>query len=321
VSFVAARKWLERRPLARFAGSVLLLASLLVVLPRQHVLMGVRNLRLPVVAAALPLYLLLHFAGAFKWHILVNRSGTRMAIAQSIQCYFCGLFSNLFLPSVVGGDAVMVALALKKAEKRAGIVMGSFLNRALDLAALLILVGAAAVLLPRGLIARNRHTWNGVLIVTGVGILLCVAAAGALRTWWSSRRLHRLLKEHGDALELLRRPGGMVTPLALSIGIQFGLLALTDWITTASGLQLPLAAWLLAWPLAKLVSMLPVAIAGIGTREIALSAFLAPFGAPASRIVATAVAWDAVMVAGALAGGVVWKGIGWATGRPAGDGG
>lgn len=66
------------------------------------------------------------------------------------------------------------------------------------------------------------------------------------------------------------------------------------------------------------VSMLPVTIAGIGTRELALTAPLAPFGAPPGRIVATAVAWHAVMVSGSLAGGIVWKVPGWAGKPPAG---
>src|SRR5205085_2961251 len=119
---------------------------------------------------------------------------------------------------------------------------GAFLNRVLDLAALGLLVGLAAVLLPQDLIARSRHAFNGVLAAGAIAIVLSAAAAAVLRAWWSSDRLKRFVKQHAAALESLRRPGGMAIPLAMSIGIQFGFLALTDWITSASGLRLPLAA-------------------------------------------------------------------------------
>lgn len=317
MSLRATKQWVERHAWVRFLGSVLLLASVVVFVPRRHLLAGLQSIRLPILAAAFPLYLLLHAGGALKWHIVVNRSGAGMTGLRSLQCYFFGLFGNLFLPSVAGGDAVMVALALRKAEKRAGIVVGSFVNRAVDVAAMLMLVLGAAALLPGVLNAGNRRIFIAVLAAVGVGIALFAAAAGALRPAWFPGRLNRLLAEHQSALELLRRPRLILTPLALSLAIQFGLLALTYWIAAASGLHLSLAAWVFAWQLAKLAALLPVAVAGIGPRELALSALLAPFGAPASRTVAIVLAWDALMVSGSLVGGVVWKALGWALDPPA----
>ena len=141
------KRWLAEHIWVRPLGSVLLLASLLLLFPLRHLLAGFRQLDLRVVAAAVPLFLLVHLGGALKWHMLVRRSGTPLSVVESIQCYYFGLFGNVFLPSVVGGDTFMVALAVQKTEKRAGILVASFLNRALDLLALLLLAAGAVRLL------------------------------------------------------------------------------------------------------------------------------------------------------------------------------
>jgi uncharacterized membrane protein YbhN (UPF0104 family) len=312
------KRWLAEHIWVRPLGSVLLLASLLLLFPLRHLLAGFRQLDLRVVAAAVPLFLLVHLVGALKWHMLVRRSGTPLSVVESIQCYYFGLFGNVFLPSVVGGDTFMVALAVQKTEKRAGILVASFLNRALDLLALLLLAAGAVRLIPGSLTAPFRRTFNRTLAVAAVGVLLCAAAAAvAFRPSRSSGGLRRFLEKHSDAFQLLRSPKRILAPLAFSILIQFCLIAVNVWVAAASGLHLPWAAWLFSWPLAKLASLLPVAAGGIGARELALVALLTPFGAPAGQVVATGLAWEVIRALGGVAGGAIWKGIGWWA-RPAG---
>jgi uncharacterized membrane protein YbhN (UPF0104 family) len=203
----------------------------------------------------------------------------------------------------------MAAAACRRAEGRAGIVVGSFLNRALDTAALLVLAGSSCLFVPTALFRRYAGVLRGIAIAMGCGLILA-AIVGVLRPSWPSVRLQRLFDRHREALALLRQPLLMLLPLALSCGIQLGFLWLNDRMAEPLGLHLSIAAWLFAWPLAKLFSMIPVSFGGIGTREVALTALLAPFGAPAGRVVATAVAWDAVVIAGGLCGGV----LAWALG-------
>ena len=40
--------------------------------------------------------------------------------------------------------------------------------------------------------------------------------------------------------------------------------------------------WIFAWPLAKIIAVLPVSLNGLGLREATLAGFLAPFGASAA---------------------------------------
>jgi len=91
--------------------------------------------------------------------------------------------------------------------------------------------------------------------------------------------------------------------------MQFCFLLLTAWIASASGFRIPMNAWILAWPLAKLVALLPITMAGIGVRELALAALLAPFGVEPEHTMTIGLAWDAVMIGGSLVAGAIWKSI------------
>ena len=225
--------WLERNAWARLLGTAVLLLSLLLLIPREQLLTALHNISVPMLAASLPVYLLLHLAGAWKWRLLVKRSGTDMPLVQSIQCYYSGLFGNLFLPSVVGGDAVMVTLAMQRTERRAGVLVGSFLNRALDLLALLLLTAVSAALIPSALTMRFRAAFGQVAAVAGVVALLGIVVVGIVRPARPAGRVRQLLARHGDALAILREPRLSLGPFVISVAIQFGLLALTGSLANA----------------------------------------------------------------------------------------
>jgi uncharacterized membrane protein YbhN (UPF0104 family) len=87
--------------------------------------------------------------------------------------------------------------------------------------------------------------------------------------------------------------------------IQTVFLLLTAQLAVYCGLTLPLRAWLFGWPLAKLAAVLPLTQGGIGVREAALVALLAPFGAPGSLVLAAGLVWEGVVIAGGLIAGAV----------------
>jgi uncharacterized membrane protein YbhN (UPF0104 family) len=85
--------------------------------------------------------------------------------------------------------------------------------------------------------------------------------------------------------------------------IQSTFLVLTAWLAAACGLHLPLRVWLFAWPLAKIAALLPLTQGGIGVREAALVALLAPFGAPGTLVLASGLVWEGLVVAGGIIAG------------------
>ncbi len=102
-----------------------------------------------------------------------------------------------------------------------------------------------------------------------------------------------------------RRPARVLAALVLGIAIQSSFALLTAVIARACGMNLAACVWLFAFPLAKLAALLPVTQGGIGVREAALAALVAPLGGPPVLTVAVGLVWEAIIVAGGLLAGLV----------------
>ena len=93
--------------------------------------------------------------------------------------------------------------------------------------------------------------------------------------------------------------------LLLGIAVQGWFVFLTAKVADMCGLHVPMHGWLVAWPLAKLSALAPLTQGGIGVREVALAALLAPFGAKPVLTVAVGLVWEAIIVVTSLLGGLV----------------
>jgi uncharacterized membrane protein YbhN (UPF0104 family) len=82
-------------------------------------------------------------------------------------------------------------------------------------------------------------------------------------------------------------------------------------IGTAMGIDVPVAVWFVAWPLAKLASLAPLSLGGIGVREGVMAALMVPFSVPATLAVAASLVWQTVMYALGLFGGITSLWIGY----------
>ncbi|MGH9863848.1 MAG: lysylphosphatidylglycerol synthase transmembrane domain-containing protein, partial [Candidatus Acidiferrales bacterium] len=250
-------------------------------------------------------YLAAHSVGISKWRLMVNVSGAGLNFRQAVRCYFSGLFSTLFLPSIVGGDVVRASLALRFGKSNAGVLLGSFLDRILDFVALGLLAAAGLTLAPGALAPQTRNVFVIVGIV--VGVLLAVSAPIVL--WFPARKVsfrirRRLARLRGAARSIHNEKGYVVVALSLGLIVQGSFIWLMAQVADASGLHLPFRAWLFAWPLAKLSAVIPITQGGIGIREAALAALLIPFGARAAVTVAVGLAWETVIITGGLIAGL-----------------
>lgn len=301
----SAGRRLSRSALIRILGSVILLALLFRLLPAHRLLHALSAIQPGVVVAAILLFVVVHMMGALKWHLMVNEAGAGLGFSITTRAYFSGLVGSLFLPSVVGGDIVMVAAAWRETRRRAAIVTGSLLNRALDLGGLVVLSLAGAVLLGGGFSAGQRKLLHTIVVLTVIGIALFLTSLLLLHPDRLPARLRAHYLKHQDAIDSLRHPRMYALPFVLGVLLQFGLVALTAWIGHGCGVHAGLSVWLLVWPLAKLVAFVPVTAGGIGAREAALAILLAPFGVEPAAAVAAGLAWEGVRAFGSLLAGLV----------------
>lgn len=288
----------------RLGGSTVALALLLWMLPLDQLWAAMRRLPLWVFLLTLAGYLTAHTVATLKWRMMVNTAGAGLGIAQAARCYFAGLFGNVFLPSIVGGDLIRAGLAMRSAQHRAGAVLASLVDRMLDVVALGLLAGFGALMVPRALDERSRRVFlalAALFLLLALSVALLVALFPPRR--FSLRRRRKLVKLRQAVRAMARRPGRVATVLALAICTQGSFALLNAWIGKWCGLEIPLYVWLFVWPLGKISAMLPVTQGGIGVREAALAALLLPFGVPAVLAVAVGLIWQLVIVTGGLIGG------------------
>src|SRR5579871_5683673 len=131
------KRKLWRSPYVRFGGSGLVLLLLLTYLPYRQVFSTIKRIPPETGLALLFGYLLLHLLGVIKWRMLINLAGADLQFPQAVRCYYWGLFGNIFLPSLVGGDVVRGGMALRYSPSKAAIVLGSLMDRVQDVGGLL----------------------------------------------------------------------------------------------------------------------------------------------------------------------------------------
>ena len=293
----------------RWIAALLILGILLHFLPLAPLRAAVGQVPLTRFIAILLGYLLTHSIGILKWRMVVNAAGADLDFSTSAQCYGGGLFGTLFLPSIVGGDVVRLAVGLRRSPRPAAVVAGNVADRFLDVTAQAGLVLLGLLLLPGSVPVQLHSTAREALLIAASGaLLLGILGAFLYRPALRGRsiRFRRRLAGLRHALRSVsRRSHVLFYGWMLGTLIQTSLLILTALLAVSCGLVLPLRVWLFAWPLAKLAAILPLTQGGIGVREAALVALLVPFGAPASIVLAAGLVWEGIIIAGGLCAGLV----------------
>ena len=295
-----------RRGLIRIGGSTLMLGLLLLILPFGEIVDALRRMPPYIWLAGLGIYLSLHFIGVIKWRLMSNSAGAGMPLSVAARCYYAGLFGNTFLPSIVGGDVVRAGLAFKHVRSKSGLLFGSFIDRLLDFVALIAVAGIGALLLPTALDAQSRRIFLAAAAFVGVLSVGGFVALALLPIKRLSFKIRRKLVPLRKAIRAIaERPGAVTMVLTLGITLQFTLVVLNAWLSSAVGIHISLAMWLFVWPLAKLSGVLPVTQNGIGVREAAQVVLFAPFGVAAVAAVAAGLVFETIILAGGLVGGLL----------------
>jgi uncharacterized protein (TIRG00374 family) len=253
-------------------------------------------------------YLMAHLVGIAKWRMVVNAAGAQLDFSTSAQCYTGGLFATLFLPSILGGDAVRLAVGLRRSPNPAAVLAGNIADRFLDMLAQAALVLVGLLLLPGSFPPALHAQATRVLPFFFLAILAIAVLFAWLRRPLLQGRSVRFRRRFARLRHALRavsqRPHILFFGWLLGTGIQFTFLALTALLAISCGLFLPIRVWLFAWPMAKLAAVLPLTQGGIGVREAALVGLLSPFGAPAHLVLASGLVWEGIVIAGGLLAGL-----------------
>lgn len=292
----------------RIAVSGGLLLLLLLFLPWDTARAAIGRLPFSLWMGALAGFTAGHFLGVLKWRMLVNvGSGQPLRMLDSVRCYSAGLFANLCLPSIVGGDVLRAALAARVTRSPEAAVLAGVVDRIIDVATLGLLIAVGGIFAGDALPASGRGALTiGLLVVAlMVVVFLPLMVRRPLDHW--PRRFRRRIGRGLVALRsVARNPATALVSLTLSMIIQSSFVLLNVAIGRAIGIDVPLAVWFVVWPLAKVAGLFPISLGGLAVRDAAFAALLVPLGVPIALGILASLVWQSVLIAGGLLAGAAW---------------
>jgi len=294
------------RLLVRTCVSVGILALLLWWLPTDSLLDAITSISWPIWLLVVGGFLLGHVFSSIKWRLLLHSVGVNISVREAIRAHAAGLFANLCLPSVVGGDLVRAGVIMRDHKQIEEIALASLADRVNDSFALVLIAALAGVFVPHVAEAAIGQ----MLVGTVLFLLSAVLAALALIRWFPVARLpdrieRFVLRFRLAQNSLISAPGIAFTTFMMSCAIQGGFIMLNIVLAREIGIAAPVSLWFFAWPMAKLIALTPVSLGGIGVREIAIAGLMAPFGISSTLVVAQSLTWEVVLVGSGLFAGLV----------------
>jgi uncharacterized membrane protein YbhN (UPF0104 family) len=273
---------------------------LVAVIPSGSLRSAFAQASLQVFVIAFSIHFVAHMLAALKWRMLMGPAAD-VSVAKAFKAHFSGLAGNLSPLGIVGGDIVRASVAISGSTRPAAIMVTSVVDRVVDTTSLLILTLI-------GILWIGRASAEASIVLSGAGVVLMVGLATvALALRWLRRTTSARFSGIRDAVGvIMRQPGLIVRSLLLSLAIQVAFIAASAYLGWDVGVECSFGAWLLAWPASKLAAYVPLSIAGIGVRESALIALLAPFGAEPGPVIAASLLWQGVFVGGAALGWLLW---------------
>jgi hypothetical protein len=275
-----------------------------------------RTVHIGWVALGVAAYVGGQWLSAWRWWLLLRPIGLAVPYLRMVAFYFIGMFFNIFLPTIVGGDAVKAILLARETGAPARSTMSVFMERNVGLFALLTIATVAAFVAPpvdvkgfnllqltllvfAGFVAANIVLANRPAYRL-VDYLVALTPLARLRSRASS--LYEALVPYREA----RWRGLVAAATVQSFLFQAVVILVVFLNANALGFRLSVAALAVFVPLISLAGMLPISVNGLGIREALYLLLFARIGVPADAAVLMALLYFVVTLAASLPGGIVY---------------
>ncbi len=264
---------------------VLLFLWILLRLDIRQAVAVLGSVPMPVLFAALGLFPALYLLRSWRWHILSDLAPHRGPFAESVRIYCASLFLGIVTPGKVGEAFKIPALVKKGLSPKLSVLL-TILDRMLDMAC----VGAL------GIVAVGiLFSWLWAFLLTlctaiALAVMAAISHIGALRRSAAVQHwLHQL-----PQVTLLTLVSWAVYYLQLLV------------LAKGFAIAIPIAPFLAIMTITGILSLVPIAPAGLGTREAALLFFFAQYGVEPERTIAFSFSIFVLTIIGSLIGTYFW---------------
>ena len=274
----------RRLPWKYLAGSLLGIAVLVWLLCDQHVVkmwQEVRNADPLILLACLPLVLSNMLLRAVRWRSLLGANPKTTSYWSVFSALMIGYLANNVLPARAGDLVRIYTLSSQVTLSRSHILATVFIERVLDMAAIILVLSLATITSPLPDWLRQGATVLAVVTVMSIIALIALGIAGERTVWRLLRPLASRIPNLADRLQVyttefilgiqnFHKPTVMIVFFASTVGIWILEIAIVLFV--ANAFSLPLvgfdAAILMLFSLFS--SLIPALPGQIGTFELAM---------------------------------------------------
>ncbi len=266
--------------------------------------------------ASIAMLICIQFISILRWSIILKKDAD-IPYLKLMGIYLVGMFFNNFLPTIVGGD-VIKGYYLYKASGKGGLAVASvFLDRYTGLGALMIIAFVAVV------------TGQSLLVGIGISSVLLFIIAGffsaSLVIWvdllhrWAMNimaRIHfygineKIDKFYTVLMSYKSSPGIILKAFLCSFFVQGGVIVIYFMLGRGLGIDIPITYFFVFVPLATVISMLPLSLAGLGVREGVFVYTFTKVGVAQEEALGLSLLFFFVTVMVSLVGGVIYVRLG-----------
>jgi uncharacterized membrane protein YbhN (UPF0104 family) len=249
-------------------------------------------------AAAVAIYVSGQLLCAWRWQLLAAMLNLRGQLSDFLRYCFISVFTNLFVPGLVGGDAARAFYLGRRHAKMGEAIASTVADRGYGLMGLFWLAALVAVTMNHGTLAPNviRST-----VAVGIATVAAYLASPLIARLIpiAPRPLRRAL---GIVAPYLHQPASVLPAIVISMIFQ-AMLAVCQYVLALGlGLHLSVSIFLLIVPISGVLASLPLTLNGLGLRETAYLYLFGMAGVARDEAIALGLLYFLATVIGGLFG-------------------
>lgn len=252
----------------------------------------------------------------WRWQVLLIGVGVTQSFVHLTRVTLVSTFFSMFLPSSIGGDVMKMMLLVPDTGQREAAISSVVLDRVVGMA-VTIIVGILAVLfLP--VVWGDRAIMGTLVAATLIFVVGVMALFSHTLFRWGARLApgflwrrfgEGILKAHQSILGFRQQPGILLAAGAISILRQVVICVSVFCAGRAFGITAGPLAYFATIPIALAITVLPVAINGLGLQDQAMILLLATVGLSTAEALSLSIFLHVMRNLVGLTGGL-WFAIG-----------
>ncbi|TAM41267.1 flippase-like domain-containing protein [bacterium] len=276
----------------------------------RGLLNDIRSVNKIFLGAGFAVFFLGYFLGFLRWRMLVSAAGIQISMKRLISSFSGGVFFSIFLPSTIGGDVVRTADLAEHTRKAKEVIATVFLDRLSGYISLVFVV-LPAILLGRGLV-RDKVVLSSVAVIIGLLVIILLVLFNSFiysritrfLTTPGAEKIKEMIKDMHREIHVFRhRRKIIVYNLFLSFLVQLITPVTIYFIALSLGVKINFIYFLIFMPIIGAITLLPVAIGGLGLRESLFVVYFAKAGVIKQLAVAMSLlSFSFIVIYGAIGG-------------------